>query len=270
MFNLTKATAFALALIGTTVYGQTQPNSYTRALCVKAKDGRVAELAKYLHDVTAKTAKVRVDAGVYSSFIVAQSVVPAGRDAPCDFRLLYRSNGFPAEATGPEKLAEDMKKAGIAMTREQSVTQRDAISYLVSTDYWQNRVDVGGPAAKGSYVRVNYYRTKPGSTLANWVAMENGGWRGMAEVWAKESPGMGWGILTIALSAGTEVPYNGITYDLFPTWAALGRSGQNRATWNKVHPQRDLSDYMAQLANIAERRRTEVLKVIEAVGAPNR
>ena len=40
-----------------------QPVSFNRDYCVKVRDGKWAESATFLHDVTTKLAKVRLDAG---------------------------------------------------------------------------------------------------------------------------------------------------------------------------------------------------------------
>jgi hypothetical protein len=79
MKTLLALSSFAL-LLSAPGYGHPPPqNGYLRVLCVKAKEGKLAETRAFMLDSTAKLAKVRMDAGVYSSFAVAEAVAPSGR-----------------------------------------------------------------------------------------------------------------------------------------------------------------------------------------------
>jgi hypothetical protein len=108
-----------------------QPPSFSRDICVKVRDGKGAEYAAFLRDTTMKLAKVRLDAGMYSSFVIAQAVEPVGRSARCDYHIVYGFVGFPPENPSAEQTASDMKKAGIAMSGEQVAAKRGELSYLV-------------------------------------------------------------------------------------------------------------------------------------------
>src|ERR1035441_1091934 len=78
-------------------YGQPQVQ-FARDTCVKVKDGKAQEYAKYLQDVTVRLAKVRVDAGVIASYTIGQAVAPVGRAARCDYHIVALYDGFPPEA----------------------------------------------------------------------------------------------------------------------------------------------------------------------------
>src|ERR1039457_6428173 len=94
--------AFAVA-VGSIASAQPAADYYSRLNCVKVRDGKGAEYAEYLRDVTGKLAKYRVDNGMYATFSVSQAVFPAGRAAQCDYVLSYGSNGFPKEARTAEQ-----------------------------------------------------------------------------------------------------------------------------------------------------------------------
>ena len=259
--------AFALGLLLCSMAtGQSQePPRFSRDFCVKVRDGKGAEYAAFLRDVSVKLAKVRVDAGTMASYTVAQAVAPAGRSARCDYHLVSIYAGFPPEAPSPEQTAADMKKAGIAMSREAMIAKRDELSFLVSMDIWrwQERV---GTAGKGGYARLNYYKVKPGATVAEWSRMESTGWKQLAEVLATEMPGTAWRSATLVMPGGTSLPYSGLTVDVFPSWEALGKGIPARATWNKVHPERDMAAYTERMATIVDRPRTDIVKLIEVIG----
>src|SRR6266567_968281 len=263
MIKLPKATVvFALGVFCFVGLGQAQEAPrFSRDLCVKVKDGKGAEYAAFLRDVTTKLVKVRMDAGMYSSFVIAQAVAPAGRSARCDYHLVYGSIGFPPEGRGAEQTAADMKKAGIAMSREQMNAKRDDLSFLVGVDIWRGQQSVGA-AAKGGYARLNYYKTKPGATLGDWVRMESTGWKPLAESMAKDN-GTAWLVFTLAMPGGASLPYNGLTVDVFPSWSALGQGFPARTMWNKVHTDMDFAAYTNQMENIVERPRIDTVRLVE-------
>lgn len=262
--SITGFGAFALGLFCCSIaFGQAQePPRYSRDFCVKVRDGKAQEFAAYLRDVTVKLAKVRVEAGAIASFTIAQAVVPAGRSARCDYHIVYNYVGFPPEALGAEQTAADMKKAGISMTREAMIAKRDELSYLVGTDIWRLQERVG-QSTKGAYARINYDKVRPGMA-AEWLEMESNGWKQLAEVAAKEH-GTAWRTASLAMPGGADLPYNAMTIDVFPSWAALGQGIPAREIWNKVHPNRDMSAHLDRLSTIRDRSRVDVVRLIEVI-----
>lgn len=190
MIHFRQATGvLTLALAWSSVaWGKAQetPQS-SRDYCVKVRDGKGAEYAAYLRDVTVKLAQVRVDSGVYSAFVLTQAVAPAGRSARCVYHLVYRSLGFPPEQPSPEQTEADMKKAGITTSRAAMLAKRDELSIRVSADIWRGRA-MTGRTGKGGYARLNYYKTRPGM-LNDWVRLETTGWKLLADSLAGSMPG---------------------------------------------------------------------------------
>jgi hypothetical protein len=266
MFKLTKVTGvFALGVLSCAVSGQAQaPQHFSRDICVKVRDGKSQEFTGFLRDVTTKLAKVRIDSGIYSSFLIARAEEPLGRSAVCDYHLVYGFIGFPQEAPTPEQTSADLKKAGIAMTFDQMTAKRDELSYAVGVDLWRAQESVGS-SLKGGYARLNYYKTKPGMVVADWIRMESSGWKLLAETVAQETPGMAWWAATLVMPGGTSLPYNGLTVDSFPSWAALGKGIPTRAIWNKVHPEMDMATYLSRVGTLVERPRVDIVKLIEVL-----
>ncbi len=256
--------AFALGVFCCSIaFSQEQgPSRFTRDYCVKVRDGKAQEYAAYLQDVTVKLAKVRVDSGRVESVVIAQAVAPAGRSARCDYHIAYVYAGFPPEAPGPEQVAADMKKAGISMSREEHIAKRDELSYFVGMDLWRGREAVGR-AVKGAYARINYDKVQPGMQ-EEWVNLESNGWKQLAEVAAKEHS-TAWRAATLAMPGGADRPYNAMTIDIFPSWAALGKGIPARAIWNRVHPNMDVSAHMSRLEAIRERPRVDFVRLLEVI-----
>jgi len=149
--SITVPGAIALGLLCCSIVpGQAQETPrFSRDYCVKVRDDKPQEYAAFLRDVTAKLAKIRVEAGVADSFVIAQAVVPMGASARCDYHIVSIYEGFPPAGRGAEQAAADMKKAGISMTREAMIAKRDEVSYLVGMDIWRWRERVG-PTTKGA------------------------------------------------------------------------------------------------------------------------
>ncbi|MBS1829766.1 MAG: hypothetical protein JST93_30990 [Acidobacteria bacterium] len=242
-------------------FAQTQSTGSAEILCIKAKDGKQGELRRFLLDSSAKMGKYRVDSGVFSAYLIAEAVAPSGRSARCDFHLVQ---AYAAAPKGPlTSTEEDMKKAGISMTIAQRNAKRDEISYLVSREYWRVR-DIVGTLVKGGYVRLNYFKINSNSQT-EWLRMESSGWKQMAEVWAKESPGRAWVLQTLIMPGGATMPYNGLTVDGYPNWDALFATTNPRNTWGKVHPDSDYSAYMTRVGQLAERPLVSTMRLIEVI-----
>jgi hypothetical protein len=247
---------------GSTAFGQGQQPQYSRVACVKVRDGKSADYAAYLRDVV-KLQKVRVDSGAMNTYIVGQAVSPQGRSARCDYHLVSTYDGFPPEAASPEQTSADMTKAGLTMGREAMLAKRDELSYLVSMDTWRWQDRVGAPPAKGQYVRVNFNKVGAGN-LGEWLHLVGTGWKPLAEASAKEL-GTGWGSAWLAMPGGSALPYNTMTVDIFPNWAAVGKGIPSRRLWNQVHPESDMASYTNRGATIADRTRIDLLKIVDVI-----
>jgi hypothetical protein len=263
MSKLVGATGvFALGMLCCSLAsGQAQETPrFSRDACVKVRDGKGSEYAAFLRDVTAKVAKVRVDEGYYASYTITQAVAPAGQSARCDYHLVTSYIGFPPESA-PERLATDLERAGVKMSVEAMIARRNELTTLVSMDTWRWHERVG-TFKKGSYARLNYYKVQAGM-MGEWTRMESTGWKKIAEAMAGENPGMAWRVATLSMPGGVSLPYNAMTVDVFPSWAALGKGIPARATWNKVHPNTDMSAYMERLGRIVERPRVDIVRIVE-------
>lgn len=260
------ATIGAAVLFSITGWGQQpqqQPRQYSRDNCVKVRDGKAAEYAAYLRDVTTKLYRTRIESGEAISLVIARAVEPAGRSARCDYHIVVGYAGFPPEAGSPEKTAADMKKAGITMSREAMLAKRDELTFLVSTDIWawDNRV---GAVQKGNYGRLNFYKVRAGA-MGDWRRAETTGWKPLAEALNKERPGTSWGSAVLAMPGGTALPYNAMTVDGFPDWASIGAGAPVRQLWNKVHPTMDMTTHTDRVLHLADRPRIDWVHFVEVL-----
>lgn len=235
---------------------------YMRIQCVKIADGKFTEFDAILPE-SRKLAKVRVDSGRSTVSIVARAVYPAGRSAACDYHFVDGFVGFPPEPSSPEQLRADFEKAGISMTPAEYRSKLLGSSYLVSQELWFYRGGFGS-VSKGSYVRINYNKVKPGMG-SEYLKWENTGWKQLAEVAAKEIPGTSWGLYTLVMPGGSGQPYNSMTVDGFPSWEAMGKGLPVQDLWKKVHPDVDYTQHMQKMNTLFDRPRVEVFRVLDAI-----
>lgn len=236
------------------------PATYVRDTCVKVKDGKQREYTKYINEVAVKLGKYRVDSGAVLGFAIHQAVAPQGTSAKCDYHFVYSYRGFPRESVTGAALEAEMKKAGVAMSSDAAADLGTASSYRVNTEIWRLRERVGD-IAKGAYVRRYLDKIHPGMQNV-WLESHKNGWKPLAEELAK-AHGTAWRTATLVMPGGTELPYNALTSDYFPTWEKLGQDLGIRNVWNKLNPGSDLTAYMNALSTVRDRPRMEVFRVIE-------
>jgi hypothetical protein len=230
--------------------------------CYKAAPGKAAEVNALVHDVSAKYHRVLVDEGSQAWWLVAAAVVPAGAAVRCDYRVVSGYNGFPPEAATPERVTAGLGKAGINMTSAEFTAKRDSIVSLVSTEIWHTLAEAGAHPGKGQYVRINYYKVKPGQG-AEFSRLERTGWGPFVE--SLKDSHMGWQFNSLAMPTGESLHYNASTVDMYPTWEALGKGWPTATEWPKVHPDLPAAVYTGQVNSTVERYAADVLHIIELV-----
>ena len=236
---------------------QAQP-IFTYDYCVKVKPGKGSDYADFTRDVTAKIAQVRIDDGSLAAFFVARAMFPSGEAARCDYHILFSYVGWPPEMSR-RRTEEAMKKAGLSMSMDEMLARRNSDTYLVRADLWRNQA-LSGQLTQGSIVRLNYNKIKPGMA-GTWLQMETSGWQKMVDSLRVDHPELAWGVSTLVLPGGSSLDYDAVTFDAFPNWGAFGESIPLRQTWQKVHPQQDLSDYLDRLGDLIDRPYVDVVKL---------
>jgi hypothetical protein len=243
---------------------QEQP-TYVQQFCVKAVANKSSALDAMMPDL-AKYMRVRVQDGELASWIALRAVIPAGASARCDYLLSYLYSGFPPEPKTREQAEAAFRKANIGISYSEMLAKRDAVSTLVSDDLFRGVAGgMAGPGSeKGSYVRVNLYKVKPGHTVAEWAKLETEGWKPFAEAIAKETPGFGWRVEALTMPSGSSLHYNAMTVDIFPSWTAAGQS-YSAQMWSKVHPEMNFADYLSKVNDATDRYKAELYKTVEVV-----
>jgi hypothetical protein len=252
--------SFSWALACVPLAAQNTP-TFSRDYCVKVNPGKQADVAALLPEA-AKMNQVRVDEGRLVRWMALGAVVPLGGAARCDYHIILTYSGFPAEPPTMQETGADLERARLKMTAQQFASRRDSDLTVASLDIWQ-RIDAAGePPKKGSYLQLNYYKPKAGKT-EEWAKLETGGWKPFAERVAKDMPGTGWLVAALVMPQGDALHYTGMTVDVFPSWAVIGKGIPYAELWPKVHSDISLDDYIAKMGQTIDVYSRDVVQVVE-------
>jgi hypothetical protein len=223
---------------------QQAPTGYHSVACIKVKAENNSEFRKWAVDDVHKFAQSRVDGGALSSWILLRAVIPAGTSAECDYVIVSMYPGVPPKPMELEELEGALKKAGVAMTAQQYVDRRTSLTTLISNNMFQNRAYVG-TFKKGDYFVVNYMKAP---NMEDYVAWEKKAWQPMAEAMAKENSRSGWSLNTLVFPGGTDVKFNAVTVDVYPTWDSIfnGDFQHFSDLWRKAHPDMEVGTTFEQ------------------------
>jgi hypothetical protein len=145
--------------------------------------------------------------------------------------------GTPPEPMDMDGLAAVLKKAGIASSAQEFVDRRNSLTELVSSNLFQNQFFVGG-AKKGDYFMVNYMKV---ANVPDWLAYEKKVWQPIAESLVKDGLSSGWSVNVQLLPGGTDMKFQGVTVDVYPTWDSVFK-GQSQIGehFKKAHPDMEI------------------------------
>ena len=233
--------------------------------CVKVRRGKMADFKSLVSGDFQKLEQSRVDSGAISAWLVLRTVIPAGRDATCDYAFVTFYPGMPNAPMGDEELNAALKKAGIGASLEEMRQQQDAAGYLVYNSINRTVLHVG-IAKKGDYIMVNEMNVPDQGA---WIANEKKLWQPIFEDGVKDGSVDGWSVVEQFLPRGDKDQGDTYTVDIYPSWDALfkffGPTFSDR--WKKIHPDVPIEQGMDQEHKVDTIDHTILYKVVEDIGA---
>ena len=253
----------ALAVsISAVLSAQQPPTGFHTVNCVKVRPEKSAEFHKFVADVVTRLAQSRVESGTVSTWYLLRAVEPAGRSAECDYLTVSIYPGAPPEPLGGDQLSAALKKANLFMTAAEYVAQRDAVATLISSNMMVNQISVG-KANKGGYLVVNYMKT---TNLDEWLKLEKELWKPLAEQMMKDGVTSGWSLNTRALGLNSDLPWQGVTVDVYPSWDAVFKGDPQFADRiKKVHPGKDINAMFDQFGKARTMVKTELYAIDDLI-----
>ena len=85
----------------------------------------------------------------------------------------------------------------------------------------------------------------------------------MAETWVKDGSMRGWSVNVPVLPSGTDVTYQGVSIDVFPSWEAAMKGPAVENTFKKVHPGKNIDAMFETLTKSRDLGRRELMVVEE-------
>ncbi len=220
------------------LFAQQAPSGFHTVNCIKVKPEKSVEFRKWVGEVMQKYAHSRVDSGAVSTWYLLRALIPQGTSATCDYLSVSIYPGAPPEPLKAEEVGAALKKAGISMTADEYMTRRDSISTLVSTGVFRNVESLGSPQ-KGGYLSVSYMKA---ANLQDWLDMEQKFWKPIAEEMIKDGVQSGWSVNIQAFGQESQLPFQGVTVDAYPSWDAVWKDDPHFADRvKKVHPDADIN-----------------------------
>lgn len=235
VFSVAIAAAFSVTLLA-----QQAPTGYHRVACIKVKPGQYGAFRAWAAGDAHKVLQAEVDSGKLSSWFLLRSEIPAGGSAECDYLAVAMYPGLPPEPAGRDDLTAALKKAGLTLSAQQFVDRRNALTMLVSNNMFRN-VALVGTMKKGNYFLVNYMKVNDLDHMGAYLAYEKKVWEPLAEQMAKDGVKTGWSLNVEVLPRGSDLPYDAVTVDVYPTWDSVFQPDlQFAERFRKVHPDMDL------------------------------
>jgi hypothetical protein len=216
--RLLVCSAAAVAALAIPAFAQQTSPGFHTAACFKVKPENGDAYRKYVEDEVQKVGQARVDDGELTSWYFLRAVFPQGASAECDYLIIAFFPNAP-HALGNEQLQAAITKAGLKITPDDYKRHRDALSTVVSLDVFRNVTYVGAPK-KGDYFEVNYMRVTD-ANFDDWVAFEQKTWKPLAEAMVKDGVEDGWSVNIAAMPFGADLPYQGVTVDVYPSLDAV-------------------------------------------------
>ena len=260
------ACAAVIAALCTAVSAQQAPTGYHTVNCVKIKPDKASEYRKWGAGEFHKYAQGRIDSGTVSTYYRLRAVIPAGSSAECDYVTVWMYPGAPPAPMGTEELGAALKKAGLNMSAQEFMDRRDSMSTLVSNSMFQNQFSVG-KAKQGDYMEVSYMKA---SDVGAWIEFEEKIWKPLAEQMVKEGVESGWSVNMQVIPFGTDVPYQGVTVDVYPSWEAVFKAQIDPAfndRFKKVHPDMDQEKTFANMQKVRSQSWTRLFVLEDMITA---
>jgi len=237
------------------------PPVFVETVCLKVEAGKAPAYEAFVRDTVAKGMRAMVQSGDVLWFLFSRSVIPAGESAMCDYVGATATRGFPSEPA-QSRLAQAVAKAGTNMTADQYVAKLNSLRRQVTNSILVTLGAVG-EIGEGDYYRVNFMKLKPGGA---WNELEQKIWRPVQEQRVKDGKLKAWRTYNRMLPGGSGHPYDAVTIDVFPSWAAQGQPAGLSDVIKKVHPTMQQQEFNTKTAAARDLVNSELRRAIIVMG----
>ncbi len=253
------------AALSVTLVAQQAPTGYHSIACVKVKPGKSAAFSTFISGDVRKVEQALADSGVISSWIELRTIMPAGKEAGCDYVFVSFYPGLPHAPLSDDELTAVLGKAGVTSTLQEWRDRHEDVGSLVSNNITQYQALVGG-AKKGDYLVFNSMSV---TNIDECIATQKRIWQPFAEAGVQDGAQDGWAVNVQRFPNGGKDMSRVSSVDIYPTWDSMfNYFGPDFMTrWNKVHPELRFEDAIAQLSKSCSIDNTVLYKVEDMITA---
>lgn len=233
VYALVAGAALSCTTMLTPAAAQQPTQSFVRTGCIKVQAQNVPAFEKLVVDTMSKTGPVAIKKNLNAGVSLLRLVLPAGSAANCDYLAVWQYDGIPPEST-TEASDALFKEAGLG-SYSAFLTKLYAVSEVVGMEFWSVSNQAGTSPQQGDYLQVNLMRIEPGQEGA-WSELEGKLWKPVMDARAADGELRGWATYNRVMPTGTDLPYQGVTVDAFPSWDKMWRQKPLTDFVAKVHP----------------------------------
>lgn len=220
-----------------------------------------------LEKVWKKIHKLRIDAEASEGWYFYRVVSPSGSNAEYDFVTYNRLVGVKQMAGVYENPFVPAGAEKALTAEEMALVQRTGeIRDIVKSEVWRARDWVFAEDFLKAKIEVfNYFKLKPGKTRADHASVEIDIWKPVHKARIDAGKMKGWGILSLAMPYGTDVPYQDATIDIYQDMTQFMMPYQMTDFFEKVHKGKDIEALMSKISTIADLTSGEVRMMIDYI-----
>lgn len=238
---------------------------YHTVACFKLKPDSSDAFHKFANDEVHKIAQARVESGEITAWYLLHSIFPQGESAECDYIFVNIFPQMPHLLT-KESVDAAIKKANLSITADDYFKHRDAVTRLISNALYQNQFSVGMPQ-KGDFFEVSYMKASQ-DNIDDWMDYEKKVWKPFAEQSVKDGVEHGWSVNLPVMPGGADLPYQGVTIDVFPSMDAIFNSDPHfLERFNKVHPNMDFGFVIQHFVKLRTQSRIQLYQLDDIIVA---
>jgi hypothetical protein len=97
------------------------------------------------------------------------------------------------------------------------------------------------------------------------VELEQSLWKPRAQAWIGQGSLRGWVVNRPVLPGGTDLKYQAVTLDIYPSWSEAMKPRPIQETFKKVHGDKDMKQSFERLSKVRDLGRRELLVVEEKI-----
>ena len=245
---------------------QRVPVNYTLISYYKVTPEHVDAFLSLMKDQSKKVAQVRISSGGIKSWSLLKLTVPFAAGSDHNYAVTTMGSTFPDLDPSGEAVNAVFNSAGV--NRAEYLKKLRETGTLTGQSITRTVLRVGGVAAPGDFVRVDYHLNLGGvGELTDW---EETIYAPMFKAVVDSGKSLkAWTTAVPVLPNGNELGYTLYTTQVYKDNASMGNGpGTSPEVFAKVHPQRNYVNVMERTRSLDKIVKVRIYHVLDTIGTP--